>query len=132
MENLSMRNIFLWYESAMNTEYLKDSLLPIIAILFFAWRFFRFKKIRKQIPTLLQNGAQLVDVRSASEYAYGNNPLSKNIPLNQLSQRAQELDANKAVLICCASGTRSGMAKAVLKKHGFKNVMNAGPWTNTL
>jgi rhodanese-related sulfurtransferase len=36
------------------------------------------------------------------------------------------------VVVCCASGTRSAAAAAILKARGFKEVVNAGPWTNTL
>jgi rhodanese-related sulfurtransferase len=34
------------------------------------------------------------------------------------------------VVVGCASGTRSGMAKMLLKKHGFKQVYNVGAWSN--
>ena len=53
-------------------------------------------------------------------------------PLGGLDARAGELDASKPVIVCCASGTRSAMAAAVLARRGFKEVVNAGPWANTL
>ena len=84
------------------------------------------------IPKLLENGGVVVDVRSAGEFSQGSCPGSINIPLNEIGARAKELDQNKPVILCCASGTRSGMAVGILKRSGFKNVINAGPWTNTV
>jgi rhodanese-related sulfurtransferase len=36
------------------------------------------------------------------------------------------------VVVGCASGTRSGMAKLLLKKKGFAPVYNIGSWPNFL
>jgi phage shock protein E len=35
-------------------------------------------------------------------------------------------------VLCCASGTRSGMAKMVLKKNGYQQVFNIGKRSNLL
>ena len=88
--------------------------------------------IRNKLPTLLNEGAILIDVRSKGEFASGHNPQSINIPLDELNKESKNLDKTKAILLCCASGTRSGMAVGILKKNGFINVINAGPWSNTL
>lgn len=96
------------------------------------YRFYRFKVIKKKLPMLLKDGAHLIDVRSRGEYAQGHNPQSINIPLDELNKESKRFDKTKTILLCCASGTRSGMAVGILKKNGFKNVMNAGPWSNTL
>ena len=107
-------------------------LFPILLISFFGYRFYRFRSIKKLIPKLLNEGAILIDVRTIAEYNSGHNPKSMNIPLDELSKSSKKLDQSKTIILCCASGTRSGMALAILKKNGFKNVMNAGPWSNTL
>ncbi len=104
---------------------------PALVIAFFGWRFWRFRQVKAQLPALLQEGAVVVDVRSPGEFASGSRPGSVNIPLDQLNARWKELDPKRPIILCCASGTRSGMAAALLKKHGLR-VMNAGPWTNTL
>ena len=104
---------------------------PALVVLFFAWRFWRFHRVRKELPELLRQGALVVDVRSPGEFAAGSRPGSLNIPLEQLNTRHGELDRSRPIVLCCASGTRSGMAAMVLKRHGFR-VVNAGPWTNTL
>ncbi len=101
-------------------------------VAFFGYRFYGFYKIKRKLPGLLQEGAIIVDVRSAVEYSGGANPISINIPLASLNSECQKLDKNKTIILCCASGTRSGMAVGLLKKNGFKNVMNGGSWSNTI
>lgn len=77
-------------------------------------------------------GAQIVDVRTPAEYQQGHVPGSLNIPLDEFLARMTEIDPAKPVLLCCASGGRSGMAKAVLEREGYGNAHNAGPWTRLL
>jgi rhodanese-related sulfurtransferase len=116
----------------MNLSEIQDYILPVAIVAFFGWRFFKFKKIKQQLPWLIQKGAVVVDVRTPSEYQQGSRPGSINIPLNDLGSRISELDKNKPVVLCCASGSRSGMAASILRKNGFREVLNAGPWTNTI
>ena len=75
-------------------------------------------------------GATLIDVRSLAEFSSGNAPGSVNIPLNELGHRLNEISRETPVVVGCASGTRSGMAKLLLKKNGFKQVYNVGAWHN--
>jgi len=107
-------------------------LIPAAFVGFFAWRFLKFKKVKSALPKLLQQGAVVVDVRSPGEFKQGSRPGSLNIPLNEIQNRLGELDKGKPVILCCASGARSGMAAGILKQNGFVSVVNAGPWTNTL
>lgn len=85
-----------------------------------------------KIPQLLEEGAVVVDVRTPAEYAMGAKEGSINIPLDQLSNQLHRLDRDKTIVLCCASGSRSAMAAMILKKNGFNNVVNAGPWMNTV
>jgi rhodanese-related sulfurtransferase len=70
--------------------------------------------------------AVVLDVREAAEYAAGHLPNAKHIPLGQLASRLKELEKFKErpIVITCASGTRSGSALSLLKKNGFKEVVN--------
>ena len=77
-----------------------------------------------------QMNALVVDVRSPEEFAGGHCPGSINIPLNTLEARYLELDKLRPLILCCASGGRSGMAMGFLKSKGFDQVINAGAWTN--
>ena len=101
-------------------------------VAFFAWRFWSFRRVKKSLPELLERGAVVVDVRSPAEFAAGGNPASVNVPLGELDARCSAFDRSKPIVVCCASGTRSAAAAAILRKNGFKDVINAGPWTNTL
>jgi rhodanese-related sulfurtransferase len=80
------------------------------------------------LPELKKNGAIFVDVRSAGEFANGNAPGTINIPLQELGSRIDEIPKSSPVVLCCASGTRSGMAKHLLRKKGYLNVYNIGTW----
>ena len=107
---------------------LADYLVPGLVIAFFAWRIGSSLLVRRRLPALLKEGAQLVDVRSLAEFAAGNVPGSVNIPLDEIPQRAKELDPQRWVIVFCASGTRSAMARRKLKGLGFEKVLNAGSW----
>lgn len=70
----------------------------------------------------------IVDVRTPAEFNGGNASDSINIPLNEIHDRIDELKKLKAPLIlCCASGGRSGQAHSFLSKQGF-DCHNAGSW----
>ncbi|MBL0311782.1 MAG: rhodanese-like domain-containing protein [Holophagaceae bacterium] len=84
---------------------------------------------KEQLSALMAKGAQVVDVRSPSEFRGGHVPGAKNIPLDQIQARSKELDPARPVVLCCASGSRSAMAVSLLKQKGFADVHNAGPWT---
>ncbi len=85
---------------------------------------------RRKIPGLLQGGAVIIDVRSPGEFSGGSAVGSRNIPLSDLERGTQDLDPNRWIIVCCASGTRSGMARRWLLKHGFRRVLNGGSWRN--
>lgn len=115
----------------MNLETIQLYLLPAGVAAYFLFRRFRFKAVRSRLPGLAAEGAVFVDVRTPAEFAAGSRPGSLNIPLDELTKRAAGLDKNRPVILCCASGTRSGIAAGILKGMGFRDVVNAGPWQNT-
>lgn len=78
---------------------------------------------------LVQNGAQIIDVRTAAEYKNKHLRNSKNIPLQNLRGSLKTLDKSKPVITVCASGARSGSAKTILQDAGFE-AYNGGGWTN--
>ena len=104
---------------------------PLLAlIVWFVYKWWAAKQVVSMLPELRQNSAVFVDVRSPAEFASGNAPGSINIPLNELPSRLVELPKDRDVVVFCASGSRSGMAKMVLKTKGFQKVHNAGTWGN--
>ncbi len=74
----------------------------------------------------IKGGAQVVDVRSPEEFRDGFYPGAVNIPVQDLTRRLGEIKKDRAVVLYCASGSRSGMAARVLKQAGFTDVINAG------
>lgn len=62
--------------------------------------------------------AQLVDVRSATEFATAHLPGAINIPLEQIERRTADLEANAPVVLVCQSGTRARMARELLASSG--------------
>jgi len=105
-----------------------DYVILLAAVAYLAWRFGSAWLVRRRLPELMREGAQLVDVRSRGEFAAGNVPGSVNIPLDEIDLRAPELDPQKWVVVFCASGTRSAMARGKLRRMGFAKVVNAGSW----
>ncbi|ENQ3077517.1 rhodanese-like domain-containing protein [Bacillus cereus] len=67
---------------------------------------------------------QLIDVRTRGEFRGNHIPGFRNMPLNELIQQANSLDKNKEVIVICQSGMRSKQAAKVLKKMGFKHIIN--------
>lgn len=87
-----------------------------------------FAKNSVDYKELIKNGAQIIDVRTPSEFSNGSIRNSKNIPLQQLVAEMRKLDLKKTIITCCASGMRSASAKAILKQNGFE-AYNGGGWS---
>ena len=73
-----------------------------------------------------ENGSIIVDVREDKEFSSEHIKDSIHIPMGALASRISELDKykNKNVILGCRSGSRSGRACSILKKHGFEKVHN--------
>lgn len=70
----------------------------------------------------------IVDVRTPSEFMGGNVVGSINIPLQEIQQRMDELkNLNQPLVLCCASGNRSGQATHFLSQQGIE-CCNGGSW----
>lgn len=78
-------------------------------------------------PTLSRDGSvTLLDVRTAEEFATGNINGFVNIPVDELRERAGELDKDKPVYVICQSGLRSYIAARILAGRGFEVYNFAG------
>jgi phage shock protein E len=67
------------------------------------------------VKEMLDNGAVIIDVR-------------KNIPLQSIQGKFSEIKKiGKPVVLCCASGARSGQATGFLKQQGIQ-CENGGGW----
>ncbi|CAN2222733.1 HcaD Uncharacterized NAD(FAD)-dependent dehydrogenases [Candidatus Nanopelagicaceae bacterium] len=86
-----------------------------------------------QIDEFTGRGFQLVDVRTASEYAAGNIPGALSMPVDEIRTRIAEL-TNKDVLVNCQVGQRGHTATMLLKELGFNAVNLDGgylTWSNS-
>jgi sulfur-carrier protein adenylyltransferase/sulfurtransferase len=66
----------------------------------------------------------LLDVRQPGEYAQAHLPGARLIPLPQLADSLEELDAAKPIIVYCAVGGRSRMATQLLTNLGFRDVFH--------
>lgn len=87
-----------------------------------------FGKKSKKIGEFMDRDAVILDVRTPSEYKEGAIRQSKNIPVQELTNRINEVKQwEKPVICCCASGVRSETAAKLLRKHGIEAI-NGGGW----
>ena len=75
-----------------------------------------------------ENSLLVVDVRTPEEFEDGAYPDAINIPLDELTERLDELGNNPAreIVVYCASGARSAYAQRMLMQVGYANVKNGG------
>lgn len=75
-----------------------------------------------------ENKGTIVDVRTIGEFQGGNASGSINIPLNEVPSRIDEIkELAMPLILCCASGGRSGQATGFLSAEGVE-CMNGGSW----
>ena len=76
----------------------------------------------------MNNKQTIVDVRTPGEFMGGHVEGSINIPLQEIQQRIEEIKAlPQPIILCCASGNRSGQATSYLKSLGI-DCSNGGSW----
>ena len=82
-----------------------------------------------KIETIIkEKKGTIVDVRTTEEFKGGNVFGSINIALQEIDKRMNELKGLKQPLVlCCASGGRSGQATQYLMKQGIE-CFNGGSW----
>ncbi len=74
-----------------------------------------------EVGDAVASGVQLIDVRTAGEYARGQIPGAVNIPVDELRDRLDEV-ADDAI-VHCQVGLRGYLAQRILAQHG-KHVRN--------
>ncbi len=79
------------------------------------------------LDRLPQDGSvTLLDVRTAAEYGGGHIDGFKNIPVDELRERLDEVERGKPVYVICQSGLRSYIACRVLSGYGYEAYNFAG------
>lgn len=89
------------------------------------------KEFKKELES--NENYYLIDVRTPREYQGGTIMQAENLNLTDgtFENAIDTLDKNKAVYVFCQSGRRSGKAAEILKKEGFKEIIDLkGGFTN--
>lgn len=74
---------------------------------------------REEAQKLIEEGAQLVDVRADHEWEAGRIPGAKHVALPELAERTGEIDSDRPVVLYCRGGNRSTMATDALTAAGY-------------
>ncbi len=104
--------------------------LAVILLVFFLLR--RSGQVAaKDVPAFLQDGAIVIDVRSAAEFNSGHLPKAINIPLDTIETALPRRvkDKNCILLLHCQSGMRSGIARKRLQRIGYARAFNLGSYS---
>ena len=105
-------------------------ILAVIILIFFLLK--RSGQVAaKDVPTFLQDGAMVIDVRSPAEFNSGHLPKAINIPLDTIETALPRRvkDKNCVLLLHCQSGMRSGVASKKLKRIGYTRAFNLGSYS---
>jgi rhodanese-related sulfurtransferase len=74
---------------------------------------------RDEAQKLIDEGAQLIDVRAEHEWGAGRIAGATHLPLAELAERSGEIDPERPVVLYCRGGNRSTMATDALAAAGF-------------
>ncbi len=75
----------------------------------------------------IDQGAQLLDVRTEEEFEAGHARGAVHIPLSLLPNKYETMQQNSPVIVVCESGARSAQAVRFLISRGF-DAYNGGSW----
>lgn len=78
----------------------------------------------RELEALNRDKVLLIDTRTPAEFELGSIEGAKNIPLDELRQRIDEIPQDKEVIVFCAVGLRGYLAQRILMGRGYTNVRN--------
>jgi phage shock protein E len=85
------------------------------------------------IREALQQGAVIIDLRTAYEYDQGHIPRSLNIPADRIKANIDRIrDLRKPVILCSGPSGGAWEAIEVLRNAGLTIVVNGGDWQSLL
>jgi phage shock protein E len=81
---------------------------------------------QQQAWLLIDNGAQLIDVRTKEEFDQGHLDHAINIEYENIPMLVKHIgeDKNRSVVLYCRSGRRADVAISELSKLGYTDVFN--------
>ena len=75
---------------------------------------------------LAEDGAILIDVRSAEEFAEKSVEGSVNIPVDQIEEGLANYDKDSTLIFYCSAGSRAAKTVEAAEAMGFTNIYNLG------
>jgi rhodanese-related sulfurtransferase len=81
---------------------------------------------REEAKKMVEEGAQLIDVRADHEWEMGRIEGATHLPLAELSERVREIDKDRPVVLYCRGGNRSTMAAEALAAEGYEAAKLSG------
>ncbi len=73
------------------------------------------------VEAIAKGRVQFIDIRFQEEHQAWNSPLAKNIPLNELPKRLNELNRDKIIVTACPHKDRAILAMVFLRTKGFQS-----------
>jgi hydroxyacylglutathione hydrolase len=77
-----------------------------------------------ELQERVQQGAFVLDVRSDGEWSSGHVPGATHILGGDVPKRVGEIPQDRTVHVICGTGYRSSVAASVLRRAGFRDVVN--------
>jgi len=74
------------------------------------------------VQLINQRHAVVIDIRPAEQFAAGHIAQARNVPFDELEQKAASLPKNKPLVVVCDMGRHAGRAAAKLKSLGHADV----------
>ena len=85
------------------------------------------------IREAFQQGAVIIDLRTAYEYDQGHIPRSLNIPADRIRSNIDRIrDLRKPVILCSGPSGGAWEAMDILRSAGLPKVINGGQWQSLL
>lgn len=104
-------------------------ILTVVLSVSFAWA--GGKVTGAEARSLVEQGANLLDVRTDREFRKGHIEGAMHIPVQELAERINEIeDKEKEIVLYCRTGRRSAQAATMLREAGFDKVYDLGGMGN--
>jgi rhodanese-related sulfurtransferase len=81
---------------------------------------------REEAQRLIEQGAQIFDVRAEHEWEAGRIAGALHLPLPELARRVGEIESGRPAILYCRGGSRSTMATQALADAGYDAVKLSG------
>ncbi len=115
----------------MNTTIIVIVLIVVLMVGSSVLKQRRYARVLEEARQLLEQGAVVIDARSAMEFSGGHHEGATNYPAADAAQAIKRLrDKKRPVVVYCASGARSRVMVQALGKAGFERVIDVGTLAN--